>query len=304
MFANAFNHPLFLPAITRLASLFAVSLVIILWFNRKDVWQTFHKELGARFIGWLFIGPLIFLALFTGGTFSRGLLSLIILLAGFEFSRITKVESRYMWIVRGWTVITVGLALRSSTLFFATPALVFFSLTLVPILTNSISKFYDQVVNSLILFIYVVWTLCHLLLIGNMPFALEILTITLTGVAFSDMFAYIVGKAIGKTKIAPAVSPNKAYEGWIGNILGVIIAMVSFQFLLPPLAWWQLVIWVAIIGLGSSWGDLLSSLIKRNNRVKDWGKLIPGHGGILDRANSTIVVIPLVYYVFRYWFGF
>ena len=117
------------------------------------------------------------------------------------------------------------------------------------------------------------------------------------GVALSDVMQYTIGKLLGKHIISPAVNPRKAWEGLLGDFLGAGLAVFLFRFALPAQFTW--LHWVAltlVIGLGAAWGDLISSLVKRVAGAKDWGGLVPGHGGLLDRANSLVVVIPLVYY--------
>jgi phosphatidate cytidylyltransferase len=119
----------------------------------------------------------------------------------------------------------------------------------------------------------------------------------------SDTFAYCVGILIGKHKIAPKLSPKKSLEGCIGGVVGA--ALIGFFYALflkdritvidnPELAF-------AAIGAASSiisqLGDLAASAIKRNHDIKDYGTLIPGHGGILDRFDSIIFTAPIVYYL-------
>jgi phosphatidate cytidylyltransferase len=117
------------------------------------------------------------------------------------------------------------------------------------------------------------------------------------GVALSDVMQYTVGKLIGKHIISPEVNPRKAWEGLLGDFLGAGAAVALFNFALPAaFTVWIQVALAVIIGLGAAWGDLISSMVKRVAGAKDWGEIIPGHGGLLDRANSMVVVIPLAYY--------
>ncbi|MDD5936089.1 MAG: phosphatidate cytidylyltransferase [Clostridiales bacterium] len=119
----------------------------------------------------------------------------------------------------------------------------------------------------------------------------------------SDTCAYLVGRKIGKHKMAPVLSPKKSVEGLFGGILGA--ALIGFiyatclkqyitGFANPQLSF-------AIIGgcsaIISQIGDLAASAIKRNHEIKDYGKLIPGHGGILDRFDSLIFTAPIVFYL-------
>lgn len=121
-----------------------------------------------------------------------------------------------------------------------------------------------------------------------------------------DTFAYLTGVTLGKHKLAPKLSPNKSIEGSIGGIIGSVLigALYGFVFqnyLSAAFASISPAIGCAIVcGFGSvisQIGDLGASGIKRNFKTKDYGKLIPGHGGILDRFDSVIFVAPAIYYL-------
>ena len=117
-----------------------------------------------------------------------------------------------------------------------------------------------------------------------------------------DTCAYCVGMLIGKHKMAPVLSPKKSVEGGIGGILGA--ALIGVLYALAINYWGNAgadVLSYAIIGAAggaiSQIGDLAASAIKRYHNIKDYGKLIPGHGGILDRFDSVIFTAPIIYYL-------
>lgn len=120
----------------------------------------------------------------------------------------------------------------------------------------------------------------------------------------SDTCAYLVGRKLGKTKIAPVLSPKKSLEGLFGGIFGA--ALIGFIYAticktqLTEAGIWNPQVLFPIIGAVSSIisqiGDMAASAIKRNKNIKDYGKLIPGHGGVLDRIDSILFIAPLVYY--------
>ena len=118
-----------------------------------------------------------------------------------------------------------------------------------------------------------------------------------------DTCAYCVGVTMGKHKMAPVLSPKKSVEGGIGGVvgaalLGAIYAVAINRF--APSANADALQYALICGVGgmiSQVGDLAASAIKRNHDIKDYGKLIPGHGGILDRFDSVIITAPIIYYL-------
>ena len=120
----------------------------------------------------------------------------------------------------------------------------------------------------------------------------KIIILSLT-IAFFDTFAYFVGKAIGKRKLAPSISPNKTIEGFVGGIILTTALLMPLHYLFAcRLPFIYYVILVAILCILSQIGDLIESKFKRKHNVKDSGTIIPGHGGILDRFDGYIVAAP------------
>ena len=114
----------------------------------------------------------------------------------------------------------------------------------------------------------------------------------------SDSGAYFTGRYLGKHKLAPVISPNKTVEGVFGGVAGAVVGMLLYCVILDLAfgfdANYLFAISYGILGsLGAVFGDLVFSVIKRQTGIKDYGKLIPGHGGILDRLDSMMVVAPL-----------
>lgn len=112
----------------------------------------------------------------------------------------------------------------------------------------------------------------------------------------TDTFAYLAGNLFGKTKLSPNLSPNKTVEGSLGGILGSVLLTILFSvyFQIAPL--WKLVILSSLSAIIAQFGDLAASKIKRMTNIKDYGFIIPGHGGILDRFDSILFTAPFVYY--------
>ena len=122
----------------------------------------------------------------------------------------------------------------------------------------------------------------------------------------NDTFAYIVGKSIGKHKLLERISPKKTIEGFLGGILFAILAgfLISKYFIQasPKFSSKSIMIWCTIaliVGIMGTIGDLIESKFKRIAGVKDSGKIMPGHGGILDRLDSVIFVAPFVFLFYQ-----
>ena len=133
-------------------------------------------------------------------------------------------------------------------------------------------------------------------------FGLEVVFFILFPVWFADTGAYLIGKAIGSRPLAPSVSPGKTWEGLVGGlVIGTVSAFMFWYFVKAELAAslgsfsvWQLVFWGAGISLAGQLGDLVQSNLKRASGIKDSGAILPGHGGMLDRIDSALFVVPVV----------
>jgi len=148
--------------------------------------------------------------------------------------------------------------------------------------------------------IYIPFMFSFLKLILNMPNGRLLITYVLCGAFVSDTFAFLVGSRIGRTKLAPEISPNKTVEGSIGGIFGVLAAFVVLTLIANrhfglnmSVAYWILV--GSAASIAGQFGDLIASAIKRFCKIKDFGNLMPGHGGVLDRFDSLMFVAPIVY---------
>lgn len=113
----------------------------------------------------------------------------------------------------------------------------------------------------------------------------------------TDSGAYVFGRKLGKNKLAPHVSPNKTWEGSIcGSVLAIIVATVWMQsFEIGNVSMLVAIIITAVLSIAGQFGDLVESALKRYYQVKDSGKILPGHGGILDRFDSLLFVLPLLH---------
>lgn len=128
------------------------------------------------------------------------------------------------------------------------------------------------------------------------PEAFYLTTSLLVLVWTTDTAAYFVGRAIGRRPLAPTVSPKKTWEGAVGGALGaLVVAAILRMTLLDFLAWPHVVVIALVCGILSQLGDLAESKMKRAVGAKDSGRLLPGHGGLLDRIDALILAVPVVY---------
>ncbi len=139
---------------------------------------------------------------------------------------------------------------------------------------------------------YPVFFMYHMMLMNNSKFVWLVYIIAFG----SDTFAYFTGKFFGKNKLYPEVSPNKTIEGAIGGIVGSTILSLIFFNYLSINKYFYIIIFSISASVFSMAGDLAASKIKREFKIKDFGYLLPGHGGIMDRFDSVLFVAPAVYY--------
>jgi phosphatidate cytidylyltransferase len=150
--------------------------------------------------------------------------------------------------------------------------------------------------------IYIPFLFSHLLFIEKLQYGNIILWLPFLTAWFTDTFAYFVGISMGRVKLCPGISPKKTVEGALGGIAGSLILTTVAGLIINTFGIDIAIIHFAITGflcgIASEFGDLAASYIKRYTGIKDFGNLIPGHGGILDRFDSILFTAPLVYYYF------
>jgi phosphatidate cytidylyltransferase len=118
----------------------------------------------------------------------------------------------------------------------------------------------------------------------------------------SDVLQYVWGKLLGRRPIAPTVSPNKTWEGFLGGVASATLVGTGLWWA-TPFAPWQAALMALVIALMGFAGGLTMSAIKRDRGVKDFGALISGHGGVLDRIDSLCFAAPVFFHLTRFFFG-
>lgn len=146
--------------------------------------------------------------------------------------------------------------------------------------------------------VYTGFLLAHLVLIRALDSGTELALAVIVSVWANDVFAYLIGSTIGHHKLAPRISPKKSWEGFAAGTLFTMVVWVGVHFIADlPVS----LGWLVLTGLGVSVasivGDLAESRLKREAGIKDSGRLLPGHGGFLDRFDSLILVSVVAYYL-------
>jgi phosphatidate cytidylyltransferase len=157
-----------------------------------------------------------------------------------------------------------------------------------------------RLAQTLFIGMYVVLFMYHMIMLNNMPDRKYLWLVYIISFG-TDTFAYFAGVFFGKHKLCPNVSPKKTVEGAIGGILGCLgLTITFFKYFGINISIYT-IIFSIFVSAFSMVGDLLASKIKREHNVKDFGSILPGHGGILDRFDSLLFVAPVVYYFVNYF---
>lgn len=161
----------------------------------------------------------------------------------------------------------------------------------------------NQVMAAVFAFLYAPIMLSYIYLTRNLEDGIYLVWLIFISSWICDTCAYLVGMLIGKHKMAPKLSPKKSVEGAIGGVAGAFLVGVLYGYVLAHFRFLELenILLIGVIagigGIISQVGDLAASAIKRNFSIKDYGNLIPGHGGIMDRFDSVMFTAPMVYYL-------
>lgn len=146
--------------------------------------------------------------------------------------------------------------------------------------------------------VYVGYMLAHFVLLRQLQSGTELALATIFSVWANDSFAYLVGSAIGKHKMAPRISPNKSWEGFAAGTLFTILVWIGLGLVADTgLSLAALTLTGICVSIAAVVGDLAESRLKREANVKDSGTMLPGHGGFLDRFDSLILVSVVAYYL-------
>jgi phosphatidate cytidylyltransferase len=295
---NPFANELFLPVFGRVLFLILVGLAAVLLSQRRSlrVWRRSTLFLRAR--AWFVIGPLFVLAVFVGGFVAFLLATFVVVQGCSEFVRIAGIERRYAYLLILWGEVGLLVAALARDFFGFLPFGFFILLTLVPILSGRVQDDHRQVADTLVGYVFVGLPMAYIVFVNSAErWGLNFLVIVTVSVAVSDIAAYAAGAALDGAKLVPRIDPAKTWGGVLGNLVGAAVGVGLLWVAVPPE--WSIpavVVLAVTIAVGSLWGDLTESFMRRAFRTESRSTLLLGYGGVLDRVDSLLMAFPLSYY--------
>ena len=269
-----------------------------------------RSEIMLRYQSWLIIIPLITIPILLGAFWTILALGLLSLFCYREYARVTGLM-REKWVS---FLIVIGIVLLILTtldhwylLFVAMISLTVTSIVAFAVIQDRPSGYIQRV--ALAVFGYLLFGVClgHLSYLANDTHYRSMILLVFLAVELNDVFAFCCGKSFGRRKLCPNTSPNKTVGGALGAIvLTTLLVTVLGHFLFAGTRVGRLPHLIALgvlISISGQFGDLTLSSIKRDIGVKDMSALIPGHGGLLDRFDSLLLVAPVVFHYLHYFVG-
>ncbi len=266
----------------------------------------------TRLISGIVLVIIAFVVLFLGGPVTGLAMMGLSLVGVFELCRVYKIEKNspvviaYIWTVLYYAVLmlekkeVMGFQLGRLVM----PVMIIYLLVILAVYVFKFPKYHDkEIMAAFLAFFYVSVMLSYIYKIREMESGGYLVVLCFLCSWGNDTLAYCVGVLFGKHKMSPKLSPKKSIEGLFGGIIGAgLLGLLYGLFLkshIPPtsLILLKLFIICSLGALPAVIGDLAASAIKRNNDIKDYGTLIPGHGGVLDRFDSIIFTAPIIYFL-------
>lgn len=245
---------------------------------------------------------IIVAATMAGGTWFSLLMTIFAALAAIEFTALTDSPAPNAGplpaVIRALTIAattaTVG-ACGASFMLAVAIAMSFFLLRGIAALYDRRAESFTAVGRSALCFLYIGLPLGAMNLFENIISNYAVVLMIFVMIWLNDTGAYLVGSTLGRRKLFERLSPKKSWEGFFGGLIFCVLAGFGASIWIDsPLSTWQWISTGVLVCAFSTWGDLFESLIKRSLGVKDSGRLIPGHGGILDRIDSLLFVAPAI----------
>jgi phosphatidate cytidylyltransferase len=303
-FDQAFEHPFVLAMTVAVVAVLILAVgVIQLLAQSGRVTKEHTAELRARWRSWVWLALAMLLPILLGAAWVMAVVLLLSLLTYREYARGTglfREKSISAVVLLGILLVTFANVDHYPRLFFATVALTLGALTVVTIPQDRPKGYLQRTALGVLGFLLFGYCFGYLGAIANDSNFRPYLVLILLGVGANDVFAYCVGKVVGGPKLLPQTSPGKTVAGSLGALLlttALVAGLAYFVFAGTAMARPGLLL---LLGAGMSvlgqLGDLLLSSIKRDAGVKDLGAVLPGHGGLLDRFDSLVLVPPAFFH--------
>jgi phosphatidate cytidylyltransferase len=292
--SNPIDHALFAPTAFAFAGVLATSFTGIVAVERRHLDGLFASALFQKWLTWIIIAPVFALAVFSGNAGTGALIGVAVAVALLEYGALARLDG-----VQRIALVAGGLAIVGCATF--APQHVLTTVVAATITTAVVSiarqdeRGFAQAAMAGFGLVYVALLLSHGLFMLDLDGGAGLLLTIGVAVALSDVCAFCVGKAFGRHKLAPRLSPNKTWEGVGGNVLGAYAAFAVMSFALPDLPLEARAVLPGVVAIAGVSGDLFESMLKRTSGVKDAGDWLPGFGGLLDRIDSLIFVLPAAY---------
>lgn len=187
--------------------------------------------------------------------------------------------------------------------FQAFPIYAIIAVLLVPVFYDEYSQMIQKASLGMLGVAYFGWFFSHLAFLRNCNNGIELITFLLLLTEMNDASAYLGGNLFGKHKLVPRLSPNKTVEGVFVSIAFTTGMAFLLHFLVPFISNLHILLTALLISVGGTTGDLVISFIKRDLGVKDTGRIIPMHGGLLDRFDSLVFTVPLYFHFINCFYG-
>lgn len=261
----------------------------------------------TRIISGLVALPLLFFFVIKGGYWLQAAVGILGLIGMREFYRAISKETKGSHII-GYLFGCIY-AVWMERLIYGSPFFsVFVSAFLISLLIYSVLRYRHtsnmEIMTAFLGLFYVLFLLSHIYLVREYTHGKLLVWLAFIAAFGCDTGAYFTGVFFGKHKLCPALSPKKTIEGSVGGILTATIASLLYGFWIDkyyPLEGANLLLLCGLTGFFGSFlaqiGDLAASTIKRQTGIKDYGRLLPGHGGVLDRFDSVLLTAPVLYYI-------
>ncbi len=272
------------------------------------------REVWLRWAMWVTISALLLAALAAGRLAWVVVIGILTLFVFREYSRAVGLWQDWglqavVYVFIGlFTVTAWGYVLESDPepgsygLFIVLPVWATVFLLAVPVVRGGFENMLQRLALAIVALVYLVFFLEHYAFMVNLPGGFGLVLFVSFLVAVNDVSAFVVGKLAGRHALRRNLSPGKTWEGAAGALVAVLAVAWLLRWLVPSVPTMHVGIMAILVAVCGVFGDLVTSVIKRDLGIKDWSTALPGHGGLLDRTNSLIFAAPVLFHYYRFFF--